>query len=338
MTDEPEEAAGRARGGVARAQALSPARRKEIATQAAAARWGEPVPSAIYGSPDRPVRVGNVELQCYVLDDDDETRVITQAGFLEALGRHRKANVRDEGAGEPTPPILQGKAIKPFISHELLEKSRPIKFRLPSGAIASGYRAEILPMVCDAYLQARDADALPPNQKHVAKQSEILIRALAHVGIIALVDEATGYQDVRARNALEKILEKFIAEELRKWVKTFPDDFYKEIFRLRGWPYKPWLVKRPAVIGKWTNDLVYDRLAPGVLEELRRKNPKLPTGNRRHRHFQWLSADVGDPRLREHMAATVALLKASSTWEQFVRAMNRALPRYGHTLEMALDD
>ncbi len=325
--------------GKARAEALSPKRRSEIARQAAAMRWRDDVPIATFGGPDRPVRVGNVELQCYVLDDADETRVLTQAGFLQALGRHRKANVdRAEGQEEPVPPILQGKALKPFISKDLLEKSRPVKFRLPRGSIASGYRAEILPMVCDTYLRARDAGALPQNQLHVAKQAEILIRALAHVGIIALVDEATGYQEVRARHALEKILDKFISEELRKWAKTFPDEFYKEIFRLRKWPYKPWLVKRPGVIGKWTNDLVYERLAPGVLEELRQKNPKLPTGNRRHRHFQWLTADVGDPRLREHLWATIVLMKASISWDQFMRAINRALPRYGHTIEMPLDD
>ncbi|MEJ2379083.1 MAG: P63C domain-containing protein [Pseudolabrys sp.] len=338
VAQESEKATGRAKGGIARAAALSEERRKAIGQKAAEARWGIKVPSAIYGSPDRPVKVGNAELRCFVLDDDDETRVLTQADFLVALGRHRKANVRDEGGEEQMPAILQGKSIKPFISQERLEKSRPIRFRLPSGSMASGYRAEILPMVCDTYLKARDAGELPHNQLHVAKQAEILIRALAHVGIIALVDEATGYQDVRARNALEKILEQFIAEELRKWVKTFPDEFYKEIFRLRKWPYKPWLVKRPGVIGKWTNDLVYDRLAPGVLEELRQKNPKLPSGNRRHKHFQWLTADVGDPRLREHMAATIALMRASNSWDQFMRAMNRALPRYGHTIEMALED
>jgi hypothetical protein len=272
-----------------------------------------------------------------VLDDEAETRVLTQASFLEAIGRHRKANTRSDGE-EDMPPILQGKALKPFISKELLEKSRPVKFRPSTGGVASGYRADLLPMVCEVYLQARDAKALPHNQLHVAKQAEIVMRALAHVGIIALVDEATGFQDVRARNALEQILETFISEELRKWAKTFPDEFYREIFRLRKWPYKPWLVKRPGVIGKWTNDLVYDRLAPGVLDELRNKNPKLPTGFRRHRHFQWLTADVGDPRLREHLWATIALMKASNTWDQFMRAINRALPRYGQTIEMALDD
>lgn len=331
-----EEATGRAKGGHARAAALSPEERKAIGRKAALARWGEQLPTALFGSPDKPVKIGNVQLQCYVLDD--ETRVLTQAEFLEALGRHRKANVRQEGGEEPMPPILQGKAINPFISNELLEKSRPVQFMLPSGGRASGYRAEILPMVCEVYLQARDAGALPPNQQHVARQAEILIRGLAKVGIIALVDEATGFQNVRARRALEEILEEFISEELRKWAKTFPDEFYREMFRLKGWPYKPWSVKRPGVIGKYTNNLVYERLAPGVLDELRRKNPRTPSGNRRHRHFQWLTEDVGDPRLREHLAAVIALMRASGDWTGFLRSMDRALPRYNQTIEMPLDD
>jgi len=182
----------KARGGHARAIALSSSDRSAIAKKAALARWKSDVPEAMYGSPDRPIVLGGRELQCFVLDD--ETRVLTQATFLEALGRHRKANVRNEGGEERLPAILQGKAINPFIEKDLIEKSRPIQFRLSTGGLASGYRAEILPMVCEVYLRARDANALPANQKHVAVQAEILMRALAHVGIIALVDEATGYQ------------------------------------------------------------------------------------------------------------------------------------------------
>jgi hypothetical protein len=156
--------------------------------------------------------------------------VLSQADFLQALGRHRKANVRNEGGEEQIPPILQGKAINPFISKEILAKSRPIKFRTPTGSMASGYRADLLPDVCEVYLKARDAGVLPHNQQHVAKQAEILIRGLANVGIIALVDEATGYQDLRARDALSKFLEAFVAKELRKWVRTFPIEYYKELW------------------------------------------------------------------------------------------------------------
>ena len=148
--------------------------------------------------------------------------MLSQADFLVALGRHRKANVRSEGGEEHIPAILQGKAINPFISKEILEKSRPIRFRTPSGANASGYRADLLPDVCEIYLKAREAGVLPHNQQHVAQHAEILIRGLANVGIIALVDEATGYQNLRARDALAKILEAFVAKELRKWVRTFP--------------------------------------------------------------------------------------------------------------------
>lgn len=327
----------KAAGGLARAESLTGEERAAIAKKAALARWNKDFPAAIYGSPERPLTIGGQQIQCYVLDD--ETRVLTQASFLEALGRHRKANVRNEGGEETLPAILQGKAIKPFISQELLEKSRPIQFRTASGVLANGYRAEILPMVCEMYLKARDADVLPPNQRHVAKQAEILIRALAHVGIIALVDETTGYQDYRSRTALNEILEQFIAEELRKWTKTFPDEFYKQMFRLRNWEFKPSSVrKRPGVVGKYTNNIVYDRLAPGILEELKKKNPKLPSGRRKHKHFQWLTEDIGDPRLREHLASVITLMRASSEWSQFLRMLDRALPRYGDTAQLALDD
>jgi len=326
----------KAKGGRARAEALSPEARKDIARRAANSRWNKGVPEAMYGSPDRPLQIGGTEIQCFVLDD--ETRVLTQGSFLEAIGRHRRPNTKPQTGEERVPAILQGKAIHPFITSELLEKSQPVSFRTGS-ALALGYRAEILPMVCEVYLQARDAKALPPNQRHVAVQAEILMRALAHVGIIALVDEATGYQDVRARNALNEILEQFIADELRRWTKMFPDDFYRQMFRLRGWEWKVQSIKqRPGVVGKYTNDLVYQRLAPGVLDELRRKNPSQPGGRRKHKHHQWLNEDIGDPKLREHLASVITLMRASSEWTQFKRLIDRALPRFGNTIEMQLDD
>lgn len=177
---------------------------------------------------------------------EDGTRVLTQASFLRALGRHPKARTRRE---EQVPPILQGKALKPFISSEILEKTTPIIFRPPTGGRASGYNAELLPMVCEIYLRARDAGTLPYQQRPVAKQAEILVRGLAHVGIIALVDEATGYQELRAKDALTRILEAFVAKELQAWVRTFPDDFYREIFRLRDLDYPKDTVKKPQYFG-----------------------------------------------------------------------------------------
>ncbi len=103
--------------------------------------------------------------------------------------------------------------------------------------IANGIDARNLSKVCNVWLKARDAgNVLTKPQERIAIAADILVRGFAETGIVALVDEATGYQDVRAKDALAKILEAFIAKELRKWVSTFPLDYYKELFRLRGWP------------------------------------------------------------------------------------------------------
>lgn len=327
---------GRARGGIARAKRLTAEQRREIALRGAQARWGgEGVKVAICGSEDRPLKIATKEFPCYVLDDD--TRVLSQAGFLAALGRHPKANVRREGGEERIPPILQGKAINPFISKEMLHKSRPIRFRTPSGVMASGYRADLLPEVCEVYLKAREAGALPTNQKHVAKQAEILMRGLAHVGIIALVDEATGFQEFRARDALSRILEAFIAKELRAWIQTFPDDFYKELFRLRGLDFPSESVKRPRYFGKLTNDIVYKRLAPGVLTTLKEVTPRNDSGRLKHKLFQRLTSNVGYPKLREHLGAVVAIMKLSEDWHDFMQKLDRLHPRYGDTIALPLD-
>jgi hypothetical protein len=333
---EEEEPLGRARGGIARAERLSPTQRSSIARRAANARWSEELSEAVCGSPDQPLRIGDIELECYVLDDG--TRVLTQATFLEALGRHRKANVRREGNEAQLPAILQGKAINPFISEEVREKSRPITFRLPSGGRASGYNAELLPQVCEVYLKARDANALPKNQEHVAKRAEILVRGLAHVGIIALVDEATGYQELRTRDALAQILEAFIDKELQAWVRTFPADFYRELFRLRDLDYESGNVKRPQYFGILTNNIVYDRLAPGVLDELRIVTPRDESGRRKHKFFQRLTTNVGYPKLREHLGSVVTLMKLSDDWADFTEKLDRLHPRVGDTMRLPLGD
>lgn len=325
----------RARGGHARAERLSGEERRGIAKRAAAARWADNLSEAVCGSPDQPLRIGDIEIECYVLNDG--TRVVTQASFLESLGRHRKANVRREGGEERLPAILQGKAIYPFISAEVREKSRPITFRLPSGGRASGYNAELLPEICEIYLKAKDEGVLPRNQEHVARQAEILVRGLARVGIIALVDEATGYQEVRAKDALARILELYVAKELRAWVRTFPDDYYRELFRLRDLEYPGANVQRPQYFGHLTNDIVYKRLAPGVLEELKSVTPKDESGRRKQKYFQRLTSNHGYPKLREHLGSVVTLMKLSESYQDFMLKLDRIHPRIGDTIPLPFD-
>ncbi len=326
-------ALGASKGGKARAKALTPEQRSEIARTAVEARWRragkEQVVQATHGSPDRPLRIGGLEIPCYVLED--RRRVIVQRGMMTALDISQGTAGR--GGGDRLAKFINTKTVKPFIDKKLSDMIiEPIKFRAPGGGIAYGYEATALADLCDAVLEARKVKKEDTRTyfnyqiDHIADQCEILVRSFARVGIIALVDEATGFQDDRARDALAKILEAFVAKELRKWVRTFPGEFYKELFRLRKLPYNG-TVKRPQYIGHLTNDLVYARLAPGVLGELKRVTPRNDKGRLKHHLHRRLTYDVGHPKLLEHLASVTALMRASDSWNQLKAMVDRALPR-----------
>ena len=186
-----------------------------------------------------------------------------------------------------------------------------------------GYKAEILPRICDIYLSARDDNVLLENQKHLAEISDILMRSLAKVGIVALIDEATGYQFERDARALQELLSKYIAEEFLPWIKTFPDEFYIQMFRLRGWDYKGRL-KTPYA-GVLTNFLVYNRLPEGVLDELKRLNPILnKNGYRRYRLHQGLSEEVGYKHLKQHISTVVTMMRGFDTWDEFEKVFRKS--------------
>lgn len=225
-----------------------------------------------------------------------------------------------------TPVFLAAANLKPFIREDLTANLKPILFRpIGSGNIALGYRAELLPQVCNVFFEAMDAGVLRRGQFHIAQQCKVLLRGFAVVGINALVDEATGYQADRARDALAKILEAFIAKELRPWVRTFQPEFYRELFRLKGIEFTGTL-RGPRHIAQATNDIVYRRLAPGVLDELNRLNPTNEKGQRRHKHFQWLTQQVGYQKLLQHLAAVTALMRVFDDFDAFRKALDRALP------------
>lgn len=328
MSTAPE---GKALGGLARAAALSPAERSSIAKAAAASRWSDDtVHEVLAGSPEAPLRIGNVEIECYVLDDD--TRVITQGSLLLALGRSVRARGTEE-RDERLPPILQGKAIRDYIPQAVIDRAKPIAFRTPYGGRANGYRAELLPDLCEIYLAARQDGKLPANQQRIARQAEILVRGLATVGIIALVDEATGYQEIRTKDALSRILEAFVAKELQPWISSFPQDFYRELFRLRGIEFDPKSVKRPQYFGHITNDIIYDRLAPGVRDELKKAQKK---ADKSGKMFQHLTKNLGYPKLREHLGSIVTLMRMSDSWEQFYTRLNTYHPSYSKNLPVPL--
>lgn len=329
--DTSSEGAYQAKGGVARAEALTAKQRKEIAKKAAEARWQQSdLPKATHSGELRISGVEGVSIPCHVLENGE--RILSTRGIMKSLGRRWRGR---KYSGTQLPVFLEANNLKPFITSEMEAVLTPVHFQTKSGAKGEGYRAEILPTVCEVYLQARQrGKTLKGPQLTVAQQCEILIRGFSRIGIIALVDEATGYQEVRDRQALQAILDLFLEKEFAAWAKRFPDEFYREMFRLRNWKWESLRGKRPPLVGLLTNDLVYDRLAPGLLEELKSRNPKDEKGHRRAKHHQWLTFDVGHPALAQHLFAVIALMRASTSWAQFKTMMNHALPKRGKTLTL----
>jgi len=317
-------ALGAAKGGEERARRLSPEKRSAIAKVASMTRWG-PAPLAICGSTDQPLKIGNIEIPCYVLEDG--RRVLSQRGLQAGIGMSTSGGT---GGAHRMARLVGSLGAKGIETKDLASRiDNPILFK-PTGATpkAYGYEATILPEICEVVLEARKRGLLQVQQEHLGVQAEILVRGFARVGIIALVDEATGYQDLRARLALAEILEAFIAKELRPYLKMFPAEFYREVYRLRKWRYPRVSNRRTPLLGHVTNDIVYDRLAPGVRVELHKLTPRNEKGKLTKKLFQWLTEEIGDPRLREHLAKSVLLMKASEDWPEFMKLIDRALPKF----------
>lgn len=309
---------GASKGGKARAQKLSTEERSSAARRAAEARWGTVVEATHTGE----LLIGDRRIECAVLEDG--TRIVSQGTILTALDRAPTMGRR--GLTQGRAPFLSAANLRRFVSKELAAIEEPIVYRLPrSSGRSVGYRAEILPMVCEVYLDAKADEVLLPNQASAARAAEILIRGLARVGIIALVDEATGYQEVRARNELQKILEFYVRPEFRPWVKTFPDEFFREIYRLQGWEYRPGTSQRTPYVGKLIKHYVYEQLPGGVLEELERVNPST-SGRRSRKHHQHLTADTGNAHLDKQISTVTTLMRIARDLPEFEDLFERAFP------------
>lgn len=283
--------------------------------------------------------IDDIIIPCYVLRNGE--RVLSTTGMQRVLGvignepTQRSSGRLDE--------ILTSKVVSPFISKDKTpSKFKPIQCFKGDKKI-SAYPATMLPEICEIMLKVRDyakenSLELGIRQSAVVMQSDIIIRSLAKVGIIALVDEVTGYEKVKEGDALQQFLQKFLDEEKGKWVRTFPPEFFEAIFKMKGWTWKQASTKKPQVVGYYINNYVYSRLAPQVLTELRKLNPKSEKGHRKGKHTQWINPDFGHPKLKEHLSILTAFAKAVGyNWNNWERMVERALPKYAQDGSAALE-
>ena len=340
-----DETTGKAKGGVARMAALSPEERREMGRRAAAVRWAVADPEAVaglpvakFGAPDKPLKLGNIEIPCFVLDDG--RRVLVQNGLLSGLSMSKGGG---KGGERKIVTLLARLAKKGIDIKDLIVRANsPIKFTPPHGGnAADGYEAQILPDLCAVLIEAGRRDVLGERSSHLAERAALLQYGFASVGIIALVDEATGYQGFRPQDALQAYLEKVISRELAAWVKRFPDEFYENIYKLKGWPWPGMGKNRYSVVGHYTRDLVFQRLGPGILEELEKLSPKDEKGNRPNKMHSWLSTDIGVPMLSQHMHTLINFqrlaIKRGYGWNRFVKMVDEVMPKRGDTMELGLD-
>jgi hypothetical protein len=309
---------------------LTPSDRARAAAQA---RWADRDGSIRYAIDEGILEFAGMTFRCAVLDD--ESRVISGTEFMRVMGIYRSGALstrRSDDDGFYVPLHLAFKNLRPFLleDEELVDSLRePIRYRDQKGSIGDAIPGQVLRRICSVWVRAHQADVLGPSQEKIARKAQTLLDALADVAIIALIDEATGYQKRRAHNELQKILAAYISPELLPWQRRFPLSYYEQLHRVMGWPFDASSTSRSAYIGKLTNRLIYDKLPPGVLEGLRRRNPTDPvTKRRRHKHHQLLTNDVGNPHLHNQITAVTTLFRATpdGNWRFFETLFNHAYP------------
>jgi hypothetical protein len=336
------------KGGKARALRLTPEERREIARQgglARSARYQAPNPENIpWAVAEGTLTIGDATIPCAVLENGK--RVLTQQGVLLALGRARAARGGEGASVDEGAAFLRAKNLKPFISNELELSTKPCVYKPKLGgytphkgwlAIAYGHDAEAFPAILEVYVKARDAGVLHWQQRHVAELAETLLKALPKIAMVALVDEATGYQAVRAHDELQAILAAYILPEHRPWVKTVPVEFTKELYRVYGWNYSP-DNRGPRYASKLIRKLLYEQMPPPVLPELDRINPaNKTTWQRKGRHHSYLTLETGLEHFKGQLSGTMALLRATPDNDRrmFLRLFDRA---YGKQKRLDLGD
>jgi hypothetical protein len=321
---------GAAKGGRARAAVLSKEERSEIARNAVKTRWkkagklkaveneastaedtfeDEASTPTMQGPVQLPrslfrgrMTIGDVEIECHVLNN--LKRVLAQREVVRILSAGREG-------GNLTPYLERN----PLIDKDLV-LGMTERFEVPGGFVGIGYEATLLIEICEKYLEAREQELLRKSQLGLAAQAEIIVRACAKVGIIALIDEATGFQKYRQERELQFKLQAFIADDMQEWARMFPEEFWYELARLEGIRYSAH--NRPLRWGKYVMMFVYDAIDPDVGNELRKKNPD---PHFLQNHHQWLKK-FGRSKVRDQIMQVIPIMKLCSDIKEFKQKFN----------------
>ena len=291
----------------------------------------EKIQITLYATHTGIVKIGDKEIPCAVLNNGK--RVFIQREIVGLLTGNKKGGFDR---------YLKPTNLKPYLPDKFKERGLDqtlFGFKLDKRD-AQAFESTDLIDICMMYVNAQQKGALLKNQMHLADQSLIIVSAFAKTGVIAVIDEATGYikEKNRAKDELQKFLTQFMREEAARWVKRFDDSFFESIYKMRGWTWN-YTHKHPGVLGLWINDIVYQRIAPMVYVELNKKNPVDTHGYRKHKHHSFLSEEIGIPKLLNHLSAIEALARATNyNWSLFMRMVDNAFPKQYQQMSLIFEE
>lgn len=288
------------------------------------------------------LQFGPKAVDCYVLDTGE--RVVSLRGTVKALSGTDMGKLSDYLAVKALQPFLaarmparenQGSEERKSCDNNTLVAGESVQFTIPGNPQPGrGLTSDQFLSICYAYVDALGAGALTTDrQREIAINSATILGACARIGLIALIDEATGYQEVRAKDVLQLKLQAYISEELRAWNKTFPDELWELFGRLTRWQGA--LHLRPKWWGKLVNELVYDAMDPEVAEYLRTNKPPSTDSARYH---QWLTEDFGLKRLQAHIQQLLGIGKTCFRLDEFREQVRLAFTREPAQLRLRMSE
>lgn len=269
--------------------------------------------------------IGRHKLSCAVLDNG--MRVITPYSIFSAFGKGGGEGANDDSSSS-IPSFLNDNHVMPYVKNVFPDGiDMPVKYISKKGrSIYSGYNAKILPLICEVYLQANAAGALTNSHKACLETSKLFTKAFSKKPIADLIDEATGYHTYKAYYELERLLSQHIHGDLLPWTSVFDDDFFKEIYRLKGWDHND--CQQDASIGKITNFLVYNRLPVPIIDKLKELSPLIKSligkDCKTNTIYRRLTREEEYIKLKEMIACNLALMRACDDWDSFEKAYRKS--------------
>lgn len=300
---------------LARAAALTPEQRRSIGIMGAKAKHGL-----------KATHKGNfkddfgIDVECYVLDDETKTAVISQTGMGRCLGLSVRANA--------FPRFIASQTMGQYVGAELREKlQKTVKFQWGSGGAEQppseiiGHDVTLLIDACKSVLTADEGGALKQARYRAAvKQARVILNASAKAGIKGLVYALAGYDATK-----QEIIDAFkfyVREEARTYESEFPPELYDQWYRL--YRLTPPERNRPWKFRHLTIEHVYKPLAQSqgkVLDLTRSK--KAASGDRHAKLHQFLSV-VGVKALRTHLGRLSGIAEFSSDRSEYEQKVAKA--------------